>query len=170
MSPLLFILAMEPFQKLFDLVTADGSLSPIQHSAARVRMSMYVDSVAIFLKPGQGRNQGGKRDSRGVWLSVRFGDHHREKCGVSQGLMWVKFWNFFSVRSRIFLANTWVCRFIQGPWEEWIFNPLSTRLLLGYQLGRGNCWTRQAYWFWWTRCSRLSQPFSDCLYSPKVGN
>lgn len=51
LSPLLFILAMEPLQKLFDLVTADGSLSPIQHSAARVRMSMYADYVAIFLNP-----------------------------------------------------------------------------------------------------------------------
>jgi hypothetical protein len=42
---------MEPLQKLFDLATADGTLTPIQHSAARVRMSLYADDVAIFLNP-----------------------------------------------------------------------------------------------------------------------
>lgn len=49
--PLLFILAMEPLQRLFELSIAEGTLTPIQHSAARVRMSMYADDVAIFLNP-----------------------------------------------------------------------------------------------------------------------
>jgi hypothetical protein len=42
---------MEPLQRLFDIATADGFLSPIENRAARVRMSLYADDVAIFLNP-----------------------------------------------------------------------------------------------------------------------
>lgn len=49
MSPLLFILAMEPLNKLLDLATANGHLTPIAHRCAKLRISMYADDAAIFL-------------------------------------------------------------------------------------------------------------------------
>jgi hypothetical protein len=51
LSPMLFILAMEPPQKMFDLATREGGLSMINNRAARVRMSMYADDVAFFMNP-----------------------------------------------------------------------------------------------------------------------
>ncbi|CAN6171901.1 unnamed protein product [Urochloa humidicola] len=51
LSPMLFILAMEPLQKLLDLATSDNILSPINNRAARLRTSLYADDAAIFLNP-----------------------------------------------------------------------------------------------------------------------
>lgn len=51
LSPMLFILAMEPLQKLFDTATTEGLLSPLHNRAARVRVSLYANDVAIFLNP-----------------------------------------------------------------------------------------------------------------------
>ncbi|CAO2206826.1 unnamed protein product [Urochloa humidicola] len=51
LSPMLFILAMEPLQRLLDLATRDGFLSPINNRAATLRASLYADDAAIFLNP-----------------------------------------------------------------------------------------------------------------------
>jgi mannosylglycoprotein endo-beta-mannosidase len=51
LSPMLFILAMEPLQRLLELSTADGLLSPFNSSLARLRISMYADDAAVFVKP-----------------------------------------------------------------------------------------------------------------------
>ncbi|CAN6246948.1 unnamed protein product [Urochloa humidicola] len=51
LSPMLFIIAMEPLQKLFELATEDGLLSPINDRAAKFRTSLYADDAAIFLNP-----------------------------------------------------------------------------------------------------------------------
>lgn len=51
LSPLLFIIAMEPLHKMISVATTEGMLSPIQHRSVRARMSMYADDVAIFLNP-----------------------------------------------------------------------------------------------------------------------
>lgn len=45
LSPLLFILAMEQLQKLFDLATSYGTLSLIQHNAARLILVNTVPSA-----------------------------------------------------------------------------------------------------------------------------
>jgi hypothetical protein len=46
-----FILAMEPLQKLLNLATAQGALTPIQHRAASLRISLFADDAAIFVNP-----------------------------------------------------------------------------------------------------------------------
>jgi hypothetical protein len=51
LSPMLFILAMDPLQRLLDLVTAQGTLSPLPPYAAKWRISMYADDAAIFTNP-----------------------------------------------------------------------------------------------------------------------
>lgn len=48
---MLFILAMEPLQRLMDRIARDELLSPINNRAARTRTSLYADDAAIFLNP-----------------------------------------------------------------------------------------------------------------------
>lgn len=52
-SPMLFIIAIDPLQRLFDRATEAGILSPIRSSAAKLRVSLYADDAAIFIKPVQ---------------------------------------------------------------------------------------------------------------------
>ena len=48
---MLFILAMEPLQRLFDIATAQGYLSPLGGHVTRLRASLYADDAAVFLNP-----------------------------------------------------------------------------------------------------------------------
>jgi len=48
---MLFIIAMEPLQKLFDIAAAQGLLSPLAGRNANLRASLYADDAAIFLNP-----------------------------------------------------------------------------------------------------------------------
>lgn len=57
LSPMLFILAMEPLQRLLQLATDDGMLSPINHRAAVLRVSLYADDAAVFVNPKKRRLQ-----------------------------------------------------------------------------------------------------------------
>ncbi|WVZ55170.1 hypothetical protein U9M48_005869 [Paspalum notatum var. saurae] len=47
LSPLLFILAIDPLQKMFNFASQQGILSPIGHRAARLRVSLYADDAAL---------------------------------------------------------------------------------------------------------------------------
>lgn len=51
LSPMLFILAMEPLQKLFELATVHGVLSELKLGAATIRASFYADDAALFVNP-----------------------------------------------------------------------------------------------------------------------
>jgi len=51
LSPMLFILAMDPLQRLLDMATQQGVLSALPLSTARWRTSMYADDAAIFINP-----------------------------------------------------------------------------------------------------------------------
>ena len=51
LSPLLFILAIDPLQRLLNLATEAGLLSKVGRSRARLRTSMYADDAVIFLRP-----------------------------------------------------------------------------------------------------------------------
>jgi len=51
LSPLLFILAMEPLQRMLDLATEQGLLSPIRNINAKIRTSLFADDAVIFLNP-----------------------------------------------------------------------------------------------------------------------
>ena len=51
LSPLLFILAIDPVQRLFDIASREGLLNPILHRSARLRVSLYADDAAIFINP-----------------------------------------------------------------------------------------------------------------------
>ncbi|WVZ55767.1 hypothetical protein U9M48_006389 [Paspalum notatum var. saurae] len=68
LSPLLFVLSIDPLQKLLDLATSLGYLAKLRGRAATLRVSMYADDAAIFLKPT-------KRDTTTLTsLLVNFGD------------------------------------------------------------------------------------------------
>jgi hypothetical protein len=50
---MLFILAMEPLQRMLAVATDEGLLSRIHSRSARARTSMYADDVGLFLNPIQ---------------------------------------------------------------------------------------------------------------------
>jgi hypothetical protein len=50
---MLFILAMEPLQKLFDSATEHHIISPLQPRIARIRASFYADDAALFVNPSK---------------------------------------------------------------------------------------------------------------------
>ena len=51
LSPLLFILAIDPLHRLLQVATERGLLSKLNGRAARFRASMYAAATVIFLKP-----------------------------------------------------------------------------------------------------------------------
>jgi hypothetical protein len=51
LSPLLFIIAINPLQKIFQIATASGFLSPLPVREANFRMSLYADDAIFFLNP-----------------------------------------------------------------------------------------------------------------------
>jgi mannosylglycoprotein endo-beta-mannosidase len=51
LSPLLFVLAIDPLQQLIDQATHRKLLSKLGAKAARFRASLYADDAAIFIKP-----------------------------------------------------------------------------------------------------------------------
>ena len=48
---MLFILAMDPLQCLFDKATQQGLLCPIGADPIRMRTSLYADDAALFVRP-----------------------------------------------------------------------------------------------------------------------
>jgi hypothetical protein len=50
-SPLLFILAMDPLQKILYKVAENGILQPIGPRERGIKISLYADDAAIFVKP-----------------------------------------------------------------------------------------------------------------------
>jgi hypothetical protein len=53
MSPLLFIIAIDTLQYIFEKATEEGLLSPLRDRTARLRLSLYVDAVALFINPSK---------------------------------------------------------------------------------------------------------------------
>jgi hypothetical protein len=51
LSPMLFILAIDPLHRLLQIATERGLLTKLNGRAARFRASLYADDVVIFLKP-----------------------------------------------------------------------------------------------------------------------
>jgi hypothetical protein len=51
LSPLLFILAMDPLQRLLELATQEGLLHPSGADPVKMRTSLYANDVALFLRP-----------------------------------------------------------------------------------------------------------------------
>jgi hypothetical protein len=85
-SPMLFILAMDPLQHLLDLATKHGILSPLPPSAARWRISMYVDDAAIFTNPSKDDLEALKeilqifRSSSGLHVNLQKSSIHPIRC------------------------------------------------------------------------------------------
>lgn len=48
---MMFILSMEPLQRLLGLATVHGILTPLASKAARLCMSMYANDAALFINP-----------------------------------------------------------------------------------------------------------------------
>jgi hypothetical protein len=51
LSPMLFILAMDPLQQLLVKATEAGLLTPIGADPIKMRMSLYADDAVMFLRP-----------------------------------------------------------------------------------------------------------------------
>src|SRR6185312_9808091 len=50
LSPLLFVLAIDPLPRLLSIATARGLLSKLRGRATRFRASLYADDAAIFIR------------------------------------------------------------------------------------------------------------------------
>lgn len=53
LSPLLFILCIDPLHRLLEAATMAGQLSPLPDTAVRMRTSLYVDDAVIFINPAR---------------------------------------------------------------------------------------------------------------------
>lgn len=53
LSPLLFVIAIDPLQQILDLATTHGLLHKIRGRGSSFRTSLYADDAAIFVKPVQ---------------------------------------------------------------------------------------------------------------------
>jgi len=53
LSPMLFIIAMDPIQRILDRATTQGLLTPIGADPIKIRRSLYADDAALFIKPTQ---------------------------------------------------------------------------------------------------------------------
>jgi hypothetical protein len=51
LSPLIFLLAMEPLHLLFRYAYNSGALSFLHDNCASFRISLYADDTAVFIKP-----------------------------------------------------------------------------------------------------------------------
>jgi hypothetical protein len=51
LSPLLFVLAIDPLQKILELATQHNLLHKIRGRRTVMRMSLYAGDVAIFVAP-----------------------------------------------------------------------------------------------------------------------
>jgi hypothetical protein len=51
LSPMMFILAIDPLQRILDQATQEGILTPIGVDLVKLRTSLYADDAALFLKP-----------------------------------------------------------------------------------------------------------------------
>jgi hypothetical protein len=51
LSPMLFILAIDPLQKLLAAAQEAGLLQPLHRPTARFNMALYADDVVVFLRP-----------------------------------------------------------------------------------------------------------------------
>lgn len=54
---MLFILAIDPLQKILNLATQQGVLTPLPLTATNFRTSLYADDAAIFINPNQNELQ-----------------------------------------------------------------------------------------------------------------
>lgn len=53
LSPVLFIMIMEPLQRMFELTSSRGCLDPLTRGGLAHRLSMFADDVVVFLKPSE---------------------------------------------------------------------------------------------------------------------
>ena len=53
LSPLLFVIAIDPLQKLLNLATERGIFSKVRGRAPGIRVSLYADDAALFLAPAK---------------------------------------------------------------------------------------------------------------------
>jgi hypothetical protein len=51
LSPLLFIIAIDTLQYIFQKATEEGLLSPLRDRTARLQLSLYADDAAVFINP-----------------------------------------------------------------------------------------------------------------------
>jgi hypothetical protein len=54
LSPMLFILAIDPLQRIIEKAAEQGILQPVLPRAARLRCSLYADDAALFANPSAG--------------------------------------------------------------------------------------------------------------------
>jgi hypothetical protein len=53
LSPLLFILAIDPLHRLLEKATCFGGLTPLPVREAKLRVSLYADDAIMFLNPSK---------------------------------------------------------------------------------------------------------------------
>jgi hypothetical protein len=50
---MIFLMAMEPLHRLFKKAQCSGLLDRVSKSCEKIRVSLYADVVAVFIKPSR---------------------------------------------------------------------------------------------------------------------
>lgn len=87
LSPYLFIIAIDTLQRVLELATQDGALSPLRGRNANLRLSLYADDAVIFLNPIQSDVQAlfSILENFGEVTGLRL---NIEKCTVAGATVW----------------------------------------------------------------------------------
>ena len=125
LSPMLFILAMEPLQLLIHKAVADGALQNISVWAARLRLSLYADDAALFLRPIKEEVTKVQEilpvfgTASGLLVNT---SKSASSLFVATALTFRKLWSLSDVRSKSFLALIWDYHYTRDACVEWIFS------------------------------------------------
>jgi hypothetical protein len=136
---MLFILAMEPLQRLFELATQMEVLTPLNSRIARLRASFYADDAALFINPH-------KNDITAVQRILQlFGDASGLKTNIAKCVAYPvacegedlgNILQDFGGTHGFFHVNIWGCHWVSGNQGKLMCNHCLTVLSAGLEAGK----------------------------------
>lgn len=141
LSPLLFILAMDPLHRLIELAASRNLLQPVLPRAASLLCSLYADDATLFANPNrtelyhitQVLNLFG--NCSGLKINLNKTEIFPIRC---EQISSPRHSQIFPGRLHSSPGTTLVFHFIRGNFEEWTFNLCLTRLVAVSRVGKAS--------------------------------
>ena len=147
LSPMLFILAMEPLQQMLDKATEQGLLTPINNRKARLRASLFADDAAILLNPVRQEVTTVKAilasfgAASGLLTNIQKSAVFPIRC---EGPSLQNIMEAFQCPIKSFpYVPILACRCTRGSYVEYTYSPSLTRSGPDWRLGKGSSSTEQ---------------------------